>query len=349
MADIRHKIADSLRAEMERKELAEHDLAELAHLSAGIVSEYLRGEREPQFGELNPLCRVLGTDLLWLLSAGFKPSKLVYRKIGRQARERASVIENAFILVFESIPKAIHPLIDNVPEADQDALMVLLELDKQVTALRGEHPTVEALYKAHRLPVLGVAAEDDFDGFLLTIGKKSLVCVNTNRPNVRLENTLLHEFAHFAFDSDRDLPVDVEFVPADFYKQRIPNEVRTEYIATKFAQLFLAPLDAARKWAEAVEPEVLAAEYVQAHGVSPDVVANALYDALWMSNQKRNYAPLRDAIKDRIPHYEGRREVRNFVQESTHQLHQAVMELREEFGEGRWQQIREAWGFGNAE
>lgn len=344
MTDIRIKLAERLKGEMERKGFETTLLAERSQLPGKVVSEYLGGVREPRFEELNLLCRALGSDLLWLLSAGYKPSKLIYRKVGRQAMERASAIENSFSLVSEAVPKSARPAVQPVPESERDALMILLELNQRVSSLRERCPTVEALYRTHRLPVLGLSAGDEFDGFLMGLGKKSLVCVNTDRPNVRLEFSLLHEFAHFAFDVDRDLPVDVLITPADFYRNSVSADVRPEYIANKFAQQFLVPMDTASDWLKAGSPEEAAAKFVQSGGVSPETAANALYDVLWMNGKKQNYAPLRDAIQGLVAHYEGRREVREFVSSSTNGLHQSLGALKEGFDESRWHQVCEAWG-----
>lgn len=258
---------------------------------------------------------------------------------------RASAIENVFTLLSDITAT---PSRTNLPiqvKEESDALTLLMEIRKCADALRSAYPTVESLYQAHRLQVLGVDARDEFDGFLLSLGKKRLVCVNTDRPDIRIEFTLLHEFAHFAFDEGKILPVDIAINPVEFFKQKISHEIRPEYIANKFAQCFLVPIDLALSWAGSRDPIRQAAVFVSEHGISPDVAAFSLYDAYWASGSNGGSPSIfRDKIRQLAGEYRGRNAVREFVKGSTDRLLCSAVKLRDEFGEQRWQQVVDAWG-----
>lgn len=343
MEKVRAILAEKLRDEMERKGLDPSAIADGSNLSSDVIKAYLLGQRELHFAELRPICDALGTDLLWQLSAGHATSKLVYRKTGRGTLKRAAAVESAFSLIADFLCNAKRPDVDPVPDSDTAAIVLILQIEKSIQPLREHFTFVENLYEEHRLPVLGISAGDEFDGFLAMLGKKAVVCANIERPNVRLEFTLLHEFAHFAFDAKRNIPVDTGINPSDYYQDEISPDIRHEYIANKFAQFFMVPLGVSQVWARARDPERQAAQYAQDRGVSAEVAANALRDAFLLGGKREPYAKWRDSIRAEMNDLNGRSAVRDFVLHSTRSLHDALCLHRDRFGDSRWKELSDAW------
>jgi len=341
---LRQKIGNRIAAEMRRKAVRTE---QISGVDASVVEEYLAGRREISFDELRPICQAIGLDMMLLLSPNYQPPRVIYRSVGRAFRRQMAEIETTMALVAEWLPKPQRPWAKRPPEDITDANELISYANNAVEALKTNHYDIPALFEAHRLPVLAIQMnEDAFDACLLHIGDRFLVVLNQCKPQVRQAFSLLHEFAHFLFDADRDLPVDVDLFASDFYQDTIRQEVRHEYLANKFAQLWLVPWETAEELAKVWnKPELFeVSRHLFQHPISPDVLAHAVYDVL---RQRPGRVPTFTAIRDRLRELRDRLPAADsldaFLQRQKHALTRLLLEHQDDFSPERWMQITRAW------
>jgi len=347
-ADHRQELGRRLQEEMARKGLSETAVADEARVSEPIVKDYLAGKRNISFSELVPICDALGADAMQLLAPKFQKTNLNYRNTSSAARQFASRVENAFLLVRDWLPVPRRPSC-HAPGLDEGySAMLLTEVRRAVMPLREKYQSVEALYEAHDLPVLPLDGGDEgFDAFFLHQGKHCLVCVNLDKPNARIEFSLLHEFAHFVFDAERPVPLDEDLiVGSDYYRNSVPVHARQEYIANKFAQLWLVPFDEAERLSRS---DADAVQYILDHRVSPDVVANAIRDVRAQRPGQVSYVDIRKRLVDELAargvQWGGRAELREWLQGQWRKIRELLAApLEEDFGDSRREQVLQAMG-----
>ena len=341
---LRRRIGERLSREIQRKAVRKEDIEGVA---PDVVDDYLAGRREISFDELRPICRALGLDLMLLLSPDYSPPRVIYRSVGRAFRSRLAEIETAMALAAEWLPKPKRPPVKRPPEDAADANELLCYACHAVEELKPSHSDIPALFEAHRLPVLAVKVDEEaFDACLLHVSDRFLVVVNQCKPPVRQAFSLLHEFAHFLFDADRDLPVDVDLFASDFYQDTVRPAVRHEYLANKFAQLWLVPWETAEKLARNLERPGDIASFCKLldHPVSPDVLAHAVCDVL---RQRPGRAPAFTAIRDRLRElrdwFSGTDSLDAFLQQQKRALTKTLAAHQDDFSPERWKQITRAW------
>jgi len=312
-----------------------------------VVGDYLAGKRKLNLDEFGRICRAMDADPVLLLLPSYRSSQLVYRQGNPNARRTISRIENVFQLLREELPRdAKRPGI-HLPGTVDDPAMLLAELSPLVEDLRAHHGDTKSLYEDYNLPVLGVRMEDAFDACLMVCKPNYLVCINLDKPDSRIEFSLLHEFAHFVFDADRKILPDIEITGSDLYGDHIRPEARPEYIANKFAQLWLVPYEDAEAMAKRWPNTRDCADYIDRRHVSPDVVVNALHDVLRFRRTPPSYLEIKQAMERETGEWHGRSEIRGFVQDSTQNLYKYLMPALEDFGEERRNEVMSAWGFAN--
>ncbi len=358
--DIRRILGDRLRQELDRQGLSPERAASEAGLPKEVVEGYLRGERRLDFGELTPLCEALGQDLLWLASPAWKPSKVHFRgHYGRALREEVLSAERALSMVTEFIQPPSRPAVGRVDTRSRERAHLLMAVWERVRPLREKHPRVEDLYQGHRLPAL--PRKMALDGFLVSIGQWALVFVNRDRSPSRIEFTLLHEFAHYAFHPAPSPDDRIEIGGGDFYSDPVPEHALQEWVANKFAQLYLIPMDIVNDWAKKRLETACAeaARHVLENGISAEVAANALFDAQWLkTGRKPHYNDLRDRIGREIQTLQARfvfvdherltadgrthddRIVR-FLEAQADSLEHRLAEHQDVFSEARWEEVKE--------
>jgi len=342
---IRQIIADRLHSEATRKQVEVTSIASDSGLAQEVVDGYLRGTRELRWSEFVRICRAIYADPMWLLSSDYQPSRLVYRNSAK-ARHEAARIENTFLLIHKALPTRAKPPRKSSPRGDSPAEL-MTGLIPIVREFHEEFGNVQELYKRHHLKVLGVhpKRDRDFDAFLVSCQENYLVCVNLDVSDIRIEFSLLHEFAHFIFDADQDIPIDIKITGADLYGDKISKEVKPEYVANKFAQLWLVPFETAEKMAKVWPDPSACIDYIKEHQISPDVVANAVYDVVRFDSKTRiSYVQIRDAIKSGITQRVDRSEIKKFIDEETLALRKYLTRYLEDAQEERRTEILSAWG-----
>ncbi len=342
--DIAKNIGVRLTAELKRKGLTAGDVAKEARLENTCVDGYLNGSRTINFDELKPMCSVLGIRIMRLLGPSFEVPHLQYRAASLSDRMTASDIENTFLQLADFLPKpASVPSVPTISERETDIQWLLTEVRHSVEALRKRFQTTEALYDAAALAILPISAGSDaFDAFLMTVGKRAVVCVNRDKPPARIHFSLLHEMAHYLFHKDRDIPLDI--LGDDYYAETIKAEVVPEYVANKFAQQYLIPFDLAENLAtRKIEPGTIGA-LVAERRTTPQVLANALYDCLRLRTKRPRYTDLCNELKENAGTGWGRdRSILDFVENKGSLLRQQARDAQSQFSEEVWESIWPAW------
>ncbi len=346
--ELRTVVAGRLQREMQRKGFTPERLAQAAHIPRPVVEGYLGGNRELQFSELRPLCDVLMLRLMRLLSTNFANAQLQYRQTGGRNRERAAAIENAFLAVTDWLPTPRRLPTVSLDADENDIAWLLAAVQRVVDPLLHQYQTVEALYHAAALPVLPIrAGNESFDAFLMRAEGKSLVCINIDKPTVRIHFSLLHEMAHYLFHAKTDLPIDV--LPKLLYDNTVNAEVRPEYIANKFAQFFLVPFEDAKGMALRWPRFDLPRDYLIQHRTSPEVVANAIYDLLRIKpGPTPQYVEVKTTVEATANEYGGDSNLRAFVEQEGQALRALLVAHRDEFADEVWASVREAWDIRDA-
>lgn len=347
MADIHQQLAKRLRRELERKGLDAARAAQSAGLDEGILEQYLGGERVISFDELRPLCDALSADLMLLLAGARRPEvRLAYRSIGSRDRDIVSRAEGAFVLTADLLPEVDPPRVHRLDFTHREQYALISEVLAVIDNLKEQFATLQHLYESMDLPVLTVhAGEEAFDACCFNAGKRSLIYVNLDKPNVRLHFSLLHEVWHCLFDRDEDIPVDV--LPSELYMPTIQPGAMSEFLANKLAQFWLVPF---------AEAQALLLRYPAFEGVwdlldqqqtSPQVIANALCDVQKYQRLRRNgrqvsAAEIRQAVQDQIAsdpqrEYSGDPAVRTFANERARWTRSLIEAGRDQFGDEVWE------------
>ena len=348
--ELRTVIAERLQREMQRKGFTPERLAQAARIPQPVVESYLGGRRELQFSELRPLCDALMLRLMRLLSANFANAQLQYRQTGRRDRERAAAIENTFLMVTDWLPTPLRLPTVRLDDNEDDIAWLLGAVQRVVDPLLRRYETVEALYRAAALPVLPIrAGYESFDSFLMRAEGKSLVCINLDKPTVRIHFSLLHEMAHYLFHANADLPIDV--LPKLLYDDTVNAEVRPEYIANKFAQFFLVPFEDAENIVLRWPRFDLPSDYLSRHRTSSQVLTNAIYDLLRIKSKSGatpQYVEVKAAVEAVANEYGGDSDLQVFLEQEGRALRARLVAHRNEFADQVWASVREAWDIPDA-
>ncbi len=346
--DIRKELSKRLDAEAKRKGFDSSKIASLANLPSEIVNDYFEGKKEIKFEELRPICDTLNVGLMWLLSADYQPSHLLFRALPNQDLTKVSQIENAFLIVNDILPPIKKNAIPVLNIEEKDQAMLQSTIDKIVLTLRNQYSTVEKLYLAFGIGILPVSAGDNgFDAFIMNFGKVSIVCINRNKPPARIHFSLLHEIAHYFWHKNQDIPVD-NF--DDIYlnpQKNISDKNMPEFIANKFAQQFIFPMKEiefiAPKWERESSETIY--KWIVENRTSPEVLSFAIFDNLKF---RPNKIPLITTIIEGIKNKAGiglgkDRTVIDFIEKQGVELKQSIYKNKEKFSDNVWAKISTTW------
>lgn len=344
---VRDTIACRLKQEMARKGFTTSSLAAKSRLSMDRVEGYLSGAREIQFDELRPLCSSLSLALMRLLAPDFAAPRLQYRATGANDQAKAARIENAFLLIADFLPKPKSLPVLAFCDQHRDIGMLLAEISNLVENLRSRYTTVEALYQAACLPILPIhAGSEAFDAFLMSVGNRALACINADKPPIRIHFSMLHEMAHFLLHMNQEIPIDV--LPSNLYSDVINDKEKSEYIANKFAQLYLIPFSESEQLARRFSNLEDLTAYLAEHRTGPDVLTNSLYDYLRLCDPKVRYADIRRVVDQSVSSGFGRAtSIIDFIAIQGRQLKEKVIAERDNFSDEVWAEIAEAWEMQN--
>ena len=349
--EVRQEIGRRLRVEMDRKGLLAPDLVDLARLSPDCISGYLHGRKEILFRELEPICSALNIPIMRLLTQSDpSPARIAYRKTLQADRKTVAKSENVFLWIEEFLPRFRSPSVP-LPNigATTDAQMLIAEVKGFIDRLKSRNPSLEYWYETLGIALAGSRQEGRTsiaqkpDGLCLSDNEHTLVLVNTDCPDVRLQFTLLHELWHAICDRGRDVPAD--HLPREFYDEALSEDARPEFCANKFAQFWTIPFETAEGLARKMNrlsglTQQDVEEALQDTGGSPEVLGNAVYDALrYMGGRQKTFASIRDEIRTLAVNWSGNQSTRIFVASETRKLRETLQTQREVFGDHAWAAI----------
>lgn len=348
MTDIEHVVANRLRAEAYRKGLRVEDLAQEAQLRPEVVQEYFNAKRTIDFKELRPLCEALSVSIVSLARPNFPRANLSYRDTGTRDRRLAGEIEYGFLQLREFIhPPQLPAISFPHPDIQENTYRNLIgDVVTIVEQFRSYYSRLEDFIEETRLPILPIyAVNSDFDAFLLSHKDRCVVCLNMAKPTGRIHFSLLHEIAHLLFHRDQNLPAAEEVVlTSELYSHRIFDHAKPEFLANKFAQFYLLPLETVfRLDSRALDHERMV-EFLQEQRTSREVLCNALYDAALYRGREDWFSAIRDRVQTAIPENPiVDRWLRDFLEARGRELKSQIQAHRDEFGPEVWNRITRAW------
>lgn len=349
--DVRQEIGRRLQAEIGRKGLLVSDLANRASLSPDCISAYLHGRKEILLKELDAICLALDLPVMRLLTrSGSSPVRIAYRKTLQADRKTVAKAEDVFLWIEEFLPRFRSPS-GPLPNVDTttDAQMLIAEVNGLIGRLKAQNLSLEHWYETLGIALAGSRHEGSApnaqkpDGLCLSDNEHTLVLVNTNCPDVRLQFTLLHELWHAICDRNRDVPPD--HLPSELYDNQLSEETRPEFCANKFAQFWIIPFETAEVMARKMRnPSRLTRQEVeealQGTGGSPEVLANAVFDIMrYMTGCQRTFTSIRDEIRTLAVNWSGKQSIRNFVALKNQKLRDTIQAHREAFGDQAWDAV----------
>lgn len=351
MEAVRSLIAKRLQYEMKRKKVSSDALSLASGLESSVISVYLSAETEIKFDELQKICDALKCNMLYLISQDYEETKLDYRITGGKAESLVSDIENITKLFIDLIKKPKKEK-RKFKATDSDTAMILAEIEEQVKYFREHYDSIEKLYKEYSLPVIFIKAgsnKDSFDSFLLTIGEKSIVYVNQEKSLERVYFSLLHEFAHFLYHKNENIPV--TFVPSDLYKDKVKNENLPEYFANKFAQLYLIPFKKSEEiYKKIIREQKLSdslikdlQQYIDDKKISKQVLNWSLKDYFIM--HKQNQTILAELERKLSNNKVENNKLEEFLENEKREIERVIYQKKQEFSDKAISKMKELLGF----
>ena len=307
MVMTEHEFDDIVRARL-RNEIQRRGLSyvQLPKIAGREIAEMLDAKKPLLLEDLDALCATLGLDLFWIASNDYTPSKTVFRNLTQKPEtlEAATEMENVFLCVMDYFQPAIKPAIPAPRTEDREYLMLIAEVLRAVEVFRKEYGN-DPLDIPNKLclPILACPLEG-FDAFLLGAGERFAVCLNEKAPPSRIRFSLFHELAHFLFHRDEEFAV--EEIQPRFYDKVIRETDLAEFVANKFAQYLIIPIETAEDlWQRAAwSLERLDCGAMQlvldSTGASIDVLAHCLYDAWRAEKGQRAYKSLHDFLTQEL-------------------------------------------------
>ena len=214
-------------------------LRDLAALTEGQISQpslsrYERGGNLPEPDKLRLLARVLGLSVDYFLRKPAELGKVEFRKksrLGKKAQEQILEQTRDFLERYLEAEHLLSRSSDKLPRYEkpvstpEEAEQAARKLRKQwKLGLNPIHSIVEEL-EANKIRVLGIAADDKFDGLASRPESEHAFVVFNNdpahKPIDRQRFTLLHELGH--------------------YYMEIPEGSDDETIVNRFAGAFALP------------------------------------------------------------------------------------------------------------
>jgi Zn-dependent peptidase ImmA (M78 family) len=352
VTDIDRQVASRLREEAQRKGLNADTLAQEADLPPDVVQAYFSAKRTIDFGELRPLCKALSISLVNLARSDFPRANLSYRDMGARNRHLAGEIEYGFLLLKEFIQPPELPSISFHRHAPQENAYrnLIGDVATLVEQFRIHYPRVEDFIENTGLPILPIhAADSDFDAFLLSHKVHCVVCLNMEKPTGRIHFSLLHEIAHVLLHRDQNLPAAEKVaeevtLPSELYSTWIPDHARPEFVANKFAQFYLLPIETVSRFNSRTLDSDNTIDLLKKHRTSREVLWNALYDAALLRGSGELFSSIRDRVKATVPENpQVDHGLRRFIEECGKQLRQQIQAWQDEFGQDVWDRIARAW------
>lgn len=301
--DTKRIIASRLSEELERRGIELNAIPNTLSLDKSILSGYLSAQRNLNLFELGDICSFLGINLFTFLSNKYSVPSLKFKSFDSRSTPDIQKIESALQIIKDYFPEASTPnewTIDSLPSERNDILNQAISSVKKTKENAGT--TVEEIYKKFNIPVV-IAPFSSFEAFIFAASNKHIVCCSgIGKADARIHSSLLHEFAHFAFEKPDKYHVDenIYFFTGDNFRGQ-----EREFFATKFAQFFLAPYDEVENIAENWErfDISMASNLLRKNRTSKEVLAHSLVDVFKIKGMY-NYADF-EYVHNRIDEASG--------------------------------------------
>lgn len=285
------EIARRLTWEMSRRNIEPQNLADSSRLSLSVINEYRNAARPLVYSELSSICDALGVNAYRFISNNYINTKLLYRGASRDLSNSIYKIEDVFLKIEEFLPDCTLRVVGrpNPPtQTYEDIYASVFALVRSFKEIHGDD--IISLLRDNSINIFFIDSEYNFDAFYIRGRSKSAFCINKRKPATRICFSLLHEIGHYVLDTNTDLPFDA--LSANLFSDEIAPEVFDEFIANKFAQLFLVDNDvASRFFVQLNRQETIQRinEYISQRRISRDVITNALYDISRIRGGARRY------------------------------------------------------------
>lgn len=284
MKNIRKEVANRLKFEFQRRGLTLAKVSDCTNIPADVITSYINGKREIVFDEITNLCNSFGINSVRLLfNKEYPRTTLAFRNIGNEIQTISSQVEDAFLLIENSLPEIHPPKFRRSIRTGYKRHDVIQEAGALASRFRNSYPTPESFLTQFDIPVIPVGSKHaNFDAFIVSKGSKTAICINIyKKPPHRIIFSLAHEICHILFDLNKEIPIDV-FFPNLNWQTDISDDSLPEFFAYKFAQFYLIPyslsIELAKNWPKL---DMHACQKAVSNGRTlKEVLINALFDTL---------------------------------------------------------------------
>ena len=291
--NVRDIISIRLKAEFEKRGLSPKDISTSSNLPYDLINSYLSGNAKIQNHELQAICNAINFNFFLLISPNYTSTKLHFRNSSTEACLLAEKAGNAFLIIHDFFPNVKKPTIEAAQYFSNRTIDIIAIVVTAVNEVKRKYgDTVEEIIDNLNIQVTFFEA-NGIEAFIICSENNSLICVNTSNPPPRIHFSLAHEVSHFLFDREKEIGLDLK-IP--LFRDDIPHDLIQEYIATKFAQFLLLPIEKleriVRKFGMSEIKEDIQNLIIE-HRSSKEVALYALYDTLYLLRSKKEFESIK--------------------------------------------------------
>lgn len=348
MTNLNSIIGKRLQDEIRRRDVSIAFISETTGMEQNEVDRVLSGAADTNLTNLHRICNSLSLNIFRVMAQEYKPCTIHYRGLSPAARNFVSDLEDAFLLAADLFPKPRPPRVKIPDRTDLDYQYLIASVCNSINWVKGQlgSDPYEMLNEI-KIPVFPVYFDpEEFDACLLSSKPYYAICVNQATSPARILFSLLHELAHFFFDRDKETSVEVWRFNA--YKKQVDVNDVPEFLATKFAQYFLIPFEAAETlWRSVNKKELsldtsLAQEIIDSSSASREVLANALFDMSRIFKDEISYTLIRDTLLNSVSPAQNAAAA-NFLLEKKRQIEDILFQHEDDFSDEVFDDIKETF------
>jgi len=291
-------IAHRLSLELQRRGATNSDLSSASGLPLATIQGYLSAQREISLSELQKISQSLYVNVFRLISKRYFSTNLYFRNVSREAIKFAANVEDAFLIIKDFLPVPSIPSISKIEYNFTDREALIGNVIPIIRKLKGLFENTEKMIDGIGLPIFPISSSANFDAFLLGCPPHYAICINLAKAPNRIIFSLLHEIAHFLFDRERIIDIDV--LSTNLYADKFDDNTKPEFIAYKFAQFYLLPFERidslCLRW-----PDIdysLAQELINVNRTSTEVLINAVYDLTQIRRKRFTYKSIKEELSN---------------------------------------------------
>ena len=344
IAGLRKVIGKRLSSEMVRKGIDIASLSCLSGLSKKQIEEILAGQSELFANNLEPLCDALNISLFRLLASDFKPIHLHPRSLNKVDKKNSAFIEEIFYLISDYLSNPKKVTYTTKISDFHDRLSIIEDAMTLAEKVRNDCGTTpENIIRTLHIPVIPIKLNNsNIDGCFLHSGEKSAIMLNTEKAAIRMRFTLAHEIAHFLFDKDKIVPFDQNI---NIFAESFDEESKPEFIATKFAQFLLVPVEILNKIFSNDNIDYgLAAKKCNELFVSREAMSFAIVDYALLLRKKIFYRDILENL-NKYPRKNDENCFVEFLKSQAKKMHSILEQNKDDFSEDLICSLKKVIGF----